>query len=155
VRDDGHGGDLQAAREVGRAQVAHGADAEGQPDHQQRRRPGEPDERGDRAGHAGARQAEAHAHLRAGRSGQELAERDEVGIAPLVHPTAAAHDLLVEVAEVGHRPAEGGQAEAREREQHLQRRAAALRHRRWGVSWWGPGRRHGRQPIARRPWPRP
>ena len=61
--------------------------------------------------HAGASRADRDADLAAGRSGQHLGQRHHVAEGRLVQPAAARHVLPAEVAEVGHRPPERGQAE--------------------------------------------
>ena len=44
------------------------------------------------------------------RPGQELAKRDEVGEGGLGEPAAPRHERGAEIAEMGDRPAEGGEA---------------------------------------------
>ena len=76
-----------------------------------------------RAEQPAAQQPEREADLAAGRAGQELAERHEVGIARLVDPAPAQHELVAEVAEMRDRAAERGQPELEEGAEHLARRA--------------------------------
>ena len=71
----------------------------------------------ERARQAGAQQADRDADLAAGRAGQELAERDDIGIGCLVEPAAARDELVAEIAEMRDRAAEGGQAEPQEDEE--------------------------------------
>jgi hypothetical protein len=52
------------------------------------------------------------------RSGQQLAQRRQVGERPLVHPATANHEFGAEVAKMRNRAAEGRQPEALEDEQH-------------------------------------
>jgi hypothetical protein len=55
--------------------------------------------------------SERKADLAACRPGQELTKRYEIGIAGLVDPSAAHHQLIPEVAEMRDRTAERGEAE--------------------------------------------
>src|SRR3546814_8966131 len=57
--------------------------------------------------------------LAAGGAGQELAERHEIGVAGLVDPFAAHHQLVAEVTEMGDRAAERSQPELEEGAEHL------------------------------------
>src|SRR5262249_56048838 len=43
------------------------------------------------------------------------AERDQIGVALVVEPAAAVDELFAKIAEMRHRPAEGGQPEPQER----------------------------------------
>ena len=52
--------------------------------------------------------AQGHAYLAARGAGEELAERDQFGIACLVEPAAFHHQGLAEVAQMGQGAAEGG-----------------------------------------------
>jgi hypothetical protein len=101
-------------------------DAVREHDQREGRRQGEAAPRRHAAQPAGARQAEAHADLAARRPGKELAQRHQVREAAVVEPATALHELGAEVAQVRHRPAEGGQAEFQERAQHFASGAAAL-----------------------------
>ena len=93
------------------------ADAErphavGERDERDRRRQGEAEPRREPAEQAGAHHAERDPDLAARRAGQELAERDEVGVGALVEPAAPHDELVAEIAEVRDRPAERGEAQA-------------------------------------------
>ena len=50
-------------------------------------------------------------------TGQHLAQRHEVRVPALVHPSPADHERLAEVADVGHRSSERGQSERQEGEE--------------------------------------
>ena len=63
--------------------------------------------------------ADGDAQLAAGRSGQRLAERHELAEGGVVEPAAALHVLAAEVADVGDRPPERGQAQAQRRDADL------------------------------------
>src|SRR5690606_35800422 len=76
-----------------------------------------------RARIAGAQQTEGKAGLAARRTRQELAERHEIGVARLVDPSAARHELVAEVAEMRDRTSEGRHAEFEESEKDLDRGA--------------------------------
>lgn len=54
---------------------------------------------------------QAKYHLCAGRTGQKLAERDEVGVIGIADPAPALHELGVEISKMGNRAAERGQAQ--------------------------------------------
>ncbi|GAA2012161.1 hypothetical protein GCM10009755_24490 [Brevibacterium samyangense] len=66
-------------------------------------------------------QPDGHPHLRGRGSGEELAERDEIRVLLLGHPTAPEDELLAEVPEVGDRTPEGRETEAGEDEEDLER----------------------------------
>ena len=80
--------------------------------------------------------ADGHADLAAGRAGQHLAERDEVGVGGFRQPAPTLHVLLAEVAEVGGGSAEGGEAKPGGGQEHFPyaaRQALLRRRRRRGV----------------------
>ena len=58
--------------------------------------------------------------LAARRTGQELAQRDDVGEDRLVEPAAALDELGPVIAEMRHRPAERGQPQPKKDAQHLE-----------------------------------
>ena len=93
---------------------------------------GEPGPGRERAGEPGAVEADADADLAAGRPRQELAQRHQVRIGGLVEPMTAGHEFLPEVAEMGDRPAERGQPQPQERDEHFERVALAGGRRRFG-----------------------
>ena len=65
----------------------------------------------------------AEADLAAGRSRQELAETDEIGIGVLVDPLSPHDELVAKISDVSDRAAETGQPELEKYPQHLDRRA--------------------------------
>ncbi len=85
--------------------------AVGDKGHRDRRRQREARPGGDAAEIAGAHEPDREPGLAAGRSGQELAKRDEIGVGGFVEPGAVDDELAAEVAEMRDRPAEAGQAE--------------------------------------------
>jgi hypothetical protein len=99
----------------------------GKRDERQRRRQGEPDPRRQSAEPTGSAQPERHAHLAAGRPRQELAERDQVGVAAIVQPAAPLDKLAAEIAQMRDRPAERREAKPDKCSQDLQRRAFGRR----------------------------
>jgi hypothetical protein len=66
--------------------------------------------------------------LAARRARQELAERDEIAEGPLVEPAAPHDELNAEIAEMGDRAAEAGQAELREDAQDFEGRTPRRAH---------------------------
>src|SRR5262249_25160383 len=91
----------------------------GEQRHRDRRRQGETGPGGKRPRNAGAHETDADADLARRRPGQELAQRDEVGVGGLLKPGTARDDLGAEIAEVGDRPAERREPELEERAQYL------------------------------------
>ena len=67
-----------------------------------------------------ARNADGNANLAAGRAGQELAQRDEVGVRAFVEPLARRDVLLPKVAQMRDRPPERGQAQPERDEQYFE-----------------------------------
>ena len=92
--------------------------------HRDRRRQGEAGPGRERAEIACAHEADGEADLAARRSGQELAERDEIAEGPLVEPAALDDERVAEIAEMRHRPAEAGQAEFEEHAEDFEGRAS-------------------------------
>ena len=114
-------------------------------DQRQRRGHRKPDPGGQRARQTGAQDAEAHADLAARRAGQELAQRDDIGIAVLVEPFAALDAFGAEIAEMRDRPAKAGQTEPQKGPEYFDRRAGWLFQR----TRLRPARmRSGRQPRS-------
>ena len=72
---------------------------------------------------AGAMDADRDPELARGRAGQQVRERHQLGELRIVEPAPAGDVLLAEVADVGHGPAEGGQAEAEGGAEYLACRA--------------------------------
>ena len=91
--------------------VAERCHAIGEEHERDRRGQREADPGGGRSRIAGARQAKRHADLARSRTGEKLAERDEIGVSRLAEPAPAHHELLAEVAQMRDWAAEGGQAE--------------------------------------------
>lgn len=116
LSDDRHRGELEAREPAGIEGTAKEEDAITRRDHGDGRGSREAEPGGERASVAGPHQAEAHADLAAGGPRQKLAQRDEIGIGGVVQPAAAHDEGLAEIAEMGDRPAEGGQAQAQEYE---------------------------------------
>ena len=63
--------------------------------------------------------------LAAGRTGQELRQRDQVGVGLLVEPFAALDEFVVEIAEMRDRAAEARQAETEKGGEHFADAAVA------------------------------
>src|SRR5215475_8198371 len=99
-------------------EIAQRADAIAEGDHRQRRGQGEAEPGGERAGNAAAQHADDDADLAARRSGQELAERHDVGIVLFAEPAPAIDELGAKEPEMGDRAAEARQAEAKEDEEY-------------------------------------
>src|SRR5579871_2072751 len=91
--------------------------------HGDRRRQGEPGPGGESTKIAGADEPDRKAGLAARGPRQELRERDQVGIGGLVEPAPSNDEFPSEVAEVGNRPAEAGQAELEKDEEDFEGRA--------------------------------
>ncbi len=131
LRDDAGSRRLQPADPAAAQRLPEQADAERGRRHQQSRRQGEAEPRDQHARNAAPRQADRHAHLTRGGTGQELGQGHEVRIAPVVEPAAPLDEGVTEVPEVSDRPAEGGAAQRQEdpeqREQPLGRRAGRAR----------------------------
>ncbi|MNE73756.1 hypothetical protein D3C80_1697840 [compost metagenome] len=73
-----------------------------------------------------ARQPQRHTDLTAGRAGQKLAERHQIGITALTQPAATADELIAKVAKMGNRPTKRGQTQAQENQKDLQRAAIVV-----------------------------
>src|SRR4029079_18775264 len=97
---------------------------------QERRGGGEADPGREGPGPPRAAMADGHADLARGRAGQELAERDEIGIGLVVEPAAANDEGFAEVTQMSDRAAEAGQAQHQEGGEDLS--DAAKRH----APWW-------------------
>lgn len=78
--------------------------------------------RGNPAQDAGAFDADCDSNLTARGSRQKLAERHDVRVRPLVQPAAPFDEFLPEIAEMRHRPAEGGQPQPPEHREHFEKR---------------------------------
>ena len=120
--------DLQTVQHPG-VGAAERADPEREQRQRQRRRQREPQPARHPAQQPGPQDPEPDPDLRAGRAGQELAERDQVGERRLVDPATPRDVLGPEVADVRDRPAERGQSEPQRDPEHLERRTPGRRHR--------------------------
>jgi hypothetical protein len=87
-----------------------------------RQRESDPGRQGSRI--PAAQQADGDTHLARGRPRQELAERDQVGVALVVEPAPPAHELLAEIAEMRDRSAEARQPEPKEHGEDFERASA-------------------------------
>src|SRR6185312_17535646 len=99
------------------------ARAIGDEDHQRRRGQSEPRPCGEAAEIARTREPDREAGLAACRSRQELGERDQFREGALVEPGALDDKLAAEIAEMGDRPAEAGEAQLEKDAQDLEGRA--------------------------------
>ena len=118
---------LETVQPAGAGRVAERADAVAEQHHGDGRRQREADPGRQGSGIAAAQKADGDAHLARGRPGQELAERDQVGVALVVEPAPPVHELLAEIAEMRDRSAEGGQPEPKERGQDFTPASARTR----------------------------
>ena len=66
-----------------------------------------------------ALQAEREADLAGSRTGQELAQRHQIGISALAQPFAPRHHLVAKIAQMGDGAAEGGQTKLQEDAKNL------------------------------------
>ena len=108
--DNGDGHDLQAMQpHMVRARVQALPHAEC--DHGQGRRQREAEPRQQGAGQSALQQAQRDPDLAAGRSGQELAKRHQIGEGALVQPSPARDEFGAKIAEMGDRPAKARGAE--------------------------------------------
>jgi len=96
----------------------------GEQQQRERRWQGEGGPGGEGAEPAASHEAEGKSDFAAAWARQKLAQRDQIGIRRLIQPAAANDELFPEVADVGDRSAERGQAEFGECRQHLARRSA-------------------------------
>jgi hypothetical protein len=69
---------------------------------------------------SGAHQPDGKADLTARRPGQELAQRDQIGIGLFVEPAAARDELVTEISDMRDRPAERAQAKLEKDQQNLE-----------------------------------
>ena len=111
---------FQLVQPPGPGRIAERRRAIGEQDHGQGRRQRESRPGREGTGVTGAQKADRNAHLARGRTGQKLAERDEIGIAAVVEPAPPRDEFLAKIAEMGDRTAKGGQTQAQEDRQHLQ-----------------------------------
>ena len=117
--DDGDGSDLQPVQPPRPAGAAQSVDAIGERHQRDGRGQREPRPRREGPGIARAGEPDGNADLARCRPGQELAEGDDVGIGTIGEPSPLGDELFPEIAEMGDRPAERGEAEAQEDRQHL------------------------------------
>src|SRR5205807_957836 len=121
--------DLQPVQPGSARQVAEPRHAIAEQDHCEGGRQREADPGRHRTEQAGAHQSDRDPGLAAGRAGQELPQRDDVGIGAVVEPFAALDEFGAVVTEMGDRSAEAGQAEPQEDAQDFPCRAALGRAR--------------------------
>ncbi|MCY1392164.1 hypothetical protein D9M71_70260 [compost metagenome] len=145
--DHRDGDQLQAVHQSIGQRLPRRRHAEGEADQQHGRRQGESRPRRQRAPVSPARHAQRHAHLAAGRAGEELAERDQFDVIALAQPSAPAHELVAEQREMGDRPAERNAAQAQEDEEDLPGTGGRV----IVVEGHGDGESPGTQSSARRP----
>lgn len=117
--DDRHRHDLQTRDHAGGDGAAEHGGSPGERDEKDGGGKGESEECGERAEHSGPLEPHREAHLARGRTGEELAERHEIGVRPVVHPLPAHDEVVTEVPEVRDGPTERGEAETKEGEEHL------------------------------------
>ena len=115
LRDDGDGRDLEPMQPAAAERIAGVGDAVGEQHERNRRRQRKSAPRRERAEISRARQADGDRDLGAGRAGQELRQRDQIGVGLVVEPAPAHDERFVEIAEVRDRAAEAGEAETQER----------------------------------------
>jgi len=79
--------------------------------------------------------------------GQELAERDDVGVSRFIDPFAALNEFGAEIRQMRDRSAEARQSEAQEHPEHFQKGTSSLRGRGpgFGAHKGSPLRRRGRE----------
>ena len=126
LRHDGDGDHLQAVEPSG-VRDAHRLHAVGEGHQRDGRRSVKPSH-AHAAEQARAHDAERDAHLAAGRAGQELAQRDEIGVVRLIDPAPPDDVLLAEIPEMRDRPAERREAEPRRGAKDLDETGASREH---------------------------
>jgi hypothetical protein len=144
--DHRHGDDLEPVQCARRQQLAMAGKPEREQDHGERRGQREAGPGGQRAAVAVSGNADRHTHLAAGRSRQELAQRDQIGVSTLAEPAPAGDELVAEIAEMRDRAAERGQAQAQEDQEQIPEALTTPAGRRVDDS-----RRHG-CPAASKRW---
>ena len=120
----GHHGqcrDLEALQQSRRQGAGMRQQAPGQGHQQQGRGQGKAQPGGQRACMAGTPIAQRHADLAAGRAGQKLAQRHQIGISAVAQPLAPLDEFGAEVAQMRHRPAKRGQAQAQKNPEYRPR----------------------------------
>ena len=95
--DDRNGGDLETMQPSAPISAANRGDAQGEHHQCHGRRQGEAGPGRERPEIARARQPDRQSDLAAGRTGQKLAERDEIGVGALIQPFAPGDELFAEV----------------------------------------------------------
>ncbi len=106
----------------GPSRPAERAGAEGEQNKRDRRGQREAGPCGERAEVAGTNEADRKADLARSRTGQELAQRDEIDISLVVEPAPADDELLAKIPDMGDRPAERAHSELEERQEDFERR---------------------------------
>ena len=120
LRDDGDGHHLEPMDHAGADRALEDGGAIGEGEQDQSRGQGECRPGGERAERAAAQETERESDLARGGTGQELAERDQIGIARVVDPAPAHDQLVAKIAEIRDRPAERGEPELQECQEHLE-----------------------------------
>ena len=127
LRHHGGGGQLEAMQPGRVRHIAQPRQDQREQRHQQRRRQGEADPGRHQPGISGAALSQHHRHLAGGRSRQELAEADDGGIFVVTRPAAAFDELAAKIADMRHRAAETGQAQAQEDQECFQHGGVSAR----------------------------
>ena len=118
--------DLQPMQPAASRDVAQLLHLVSEHDHRDRGGSGKTEPGEERAGQTRPHQTQRNADLAARGPGQELAQRDEVGVGAVVEPPPPLHVLRAEVAEVRDRAAERGQSEAQRHEEDLDHAAQCV-----------------------------
>jgi hypothetical protein len=111
LRDNGDRDQLEAVQQALGRPAFQRARAIGEERHRDGGRQRESDPRGEPAEIGGAQEPDCETGLAARGARQELAERDQVRECAFLEPRAPDDELVAEIADVGDRPAERGQAE--------------------------------------------
>jgi hypothetical protein len=112
LRHHRHRDHLQAVQPAAAERVAERSNTVGEQHQRNRRGEGEACPGDKRTGIAGAKKTDRDTDLGTGRTGQELRQRDQIGIRLFVEPFAVLDEFGAEIAEMRDRPAEGCRAKA-------------------------------------------
>ena len=118
LRDHRNGDDLETVQQATGDRILERHDSVAESDESNRRRHRESGPGGERARQTGLGEPDPDTDLARRRPRQELAQRHEIGIGPLVDPSAANHERFPEVSQVRDGSAKGGQAELEEGEEN-------------------------------------
>ena len=110
---------LQSLQPTGVRDVAHRRQAVAEADHQYRGWQGETEPGQQSPRQAAALVPDGKARLGTGRTGQKLAESDQLGVLLLVQPAALHHVFLLEVGEMGNGAAEGSATQPQRDEENF------------------------------------